>query len=102
MSALRGFIAGTVAVSTVEVLVSSPGMAGRIGAAGDPLTGVIGRVVDPAVPAIGSGVFVRPAAIVFGDSGGGQKAKAKHKTLSSTKAKQPRSYASGARRIGGP
>lgn len=61
MSALRGFIAGTIAVSTVEVLVTVPSVAGRIGTAGGLLADVIDRVVNPDVPAVGPLNFVAPA-----------------------------------------
>lgn len=68
MSALRGFIAGTIAVSTVEVVVSAPGVADRIGGAGTFLADVINRVVSPDVPAIGAANFTAPAPEEFAQS----------------------------------
>jgi hypothetical protein len=68
VSALRGFVAGTIAVSTAELLLANSGVAGRIGTAGSVLTNIIDRVVNPDVPAIGPANWTQPPPATFGAS----------------------------------
>jgi hypothetical protein len=93
VNGLRGFIGGTIVVASAEVLTSSPGVAGRIGAFGDFLTVVIDRVVNPDVPALSAADFTPPAPVMFAQSqsttSGSAKTK-RSKQLHSTKAKPPR------------
>jgi hypothetical protein len=99
VNGLRGFIAGTITVASAEVLLTAPGVAGRIGGFGDFLAVVIDRVVNPDVPALGPANFQAPPPVLFGDST--TTTTGKGKPLKSTKAKPPKAYAPGARRAPG-
>lgn len=52
MSALRGAIAGGLALTFLEVVVATPGAAGRTGTLFTLLAGALRRIVDPTVPLI--------------------------------------------------
>jgi len=52
MGAIRGIITGTLAVSALEVVLSSPTAPGRLGQLGEDLGFLIAKVVSPDVPAI--------------------------------------------------
>lgn len=92
MNGLRGFIAGTVTVATAEVLLTAPGVAGRIGGFGDFLAVVIDRVVNPDVPALGAASFTAPAPASFAQSqpSGTPTTKPRTRQLHSTKARAPK------------
>jgi hypothetical protein len=80
VNGLRGFIAGTIAVASAEVLLTAPGVPGRIGGFGTFLGDVIDRVVNPDLPAVGKLDFVAPPPATFGQTqnnqaGGGSQPK---------------------------
>lgn len=52
MSTLSGVIAGALALVALEAAVSSQDAAGAISATGKAAAGLVGRLVDPTVPAV--------------------------------------------------